>query len=247
VQVSLDSADPEIVDRMVGLQGYHARVFRVLENLRLAGLRVRVNAVLTPLNISTVGDLIVFLGELGNVARLSLATYGRSMFCHSDELFINSAELARVNDAVQLHAPRYPHMKVGVSGGVPDQAPLSFEEKAKLFSERGLCTANRHGFLILPDGRVTVCEQLYDHPSFLIGDLRRQSVMEIWNSPEALALLHPDQSAVPDGPCKECSVFAQCNFSPGRCWRDVLKTYGQDKPHYPDPRCPWAPPGIRLS
>jgi hypothetical protein len=70
--------------------------------------------------------------------------------------------------------------------------------------------------------------------------------MEMWNSPEALALIHPDQSAVPEGPCRTCGAFEECHSRQGRCWRDVLKSYGWDKPYYPDPRCPWAPPGTRL-
>jgi radical SAM protein with 4Fe4S-binding SPASM domain len=231
---------------MVGVKGYHNRVFRVLENLRLAGIQVRVNTVLTPLNIPTIGHLIDFLGGLGHVVRLSLTPYGRSLFCHNDELFVSPEDLARVEEERQLRADLYPHMIVTASGGPP---PISEdpEERAQRFRERSLCSANRHGFVILPDGRVTACEELYDHPSFLLGDLRRQSVMEMWNSPEALALLHPDQSTIPDGPCRTCAQFSKCNFNPGRCWRDTVKAYGQERPYFPDPRCPWAPPGQRLS
>lgn len=246
VQVSMDSAEPDILDHMVGVSGYHNRVFRVLENLRQADLKVRVNTVLTPLNAPSIGGLIDFLGGLGHVINLSLTPYGRSLFCHSDELFLSREQLAQVDEERRLRAPLYPHMTILVSNGLPQISP-DFAEQSRRFEKRSLCSANRQGFVILPDGRVTACEELYDHPSFLLGDLRRQSVMEMWNSPEALALVHPDQSAVPDGPCKDCGQFAQCNLSPGRCWRDALKAYGWDKPHYPDPRCPMAPAGNRLS
>ena len=71
VQVDLDSADPTIADRMAGLKGYHARVFRVLDSLRRAGLSVRIKTVLTPLNAPTVGRLLDFLATLGNVASVT--------------------------------------------------------------------------------------------------------------------------------------------------------------------------------
>lgn len=245
VQVSLDSVRPEIIDRMVGLPGYHTRVFRLLEDLRAAGLAVRVNSVLTPWNAPYVGELIDFLGRMGNVVRLGLTTYGRSRFCHSDELFLSPEEVTRIDEERGRGIARYPEMAIFLQSGPTPARDL--DEKARRFKERSLCTANRHGFVLLPDGRVTACEQLYDHPAFLLGDLRVQSVMEMWSSPEALALLHPDQNQVPDGPCRTCAAFEQCNLGPGRCWRDVIKAYGADKPYYPDPLCPLAPEGLRLN
>ena len=245
VQVSLDSTDPGVLERMVGVRNYHLKVFKVLEDLRRAEMNVRINAVLTPINLPTVGALIDYLGGLGNVSRVSLTPYGRSLFCHSDELFVSKEEIDRAQAEIASRRALYPHMRVSVSGGLAPK-PASREQAMLEWSGRAFCTANRHGFVILPDGRVTVCEELYDHPAFVIGDLKRQSVMEMWSSPEALALLHPDQSAVPEGPCQSCADFDECNSYKGRCWRDVLKSYGWDKPHYPDPRCPWAPEGKRL-
>lgn len=246
VQVSLDSTDPATLERMVGVKNYHLRIFKVLDDLRRAEMNVRVNAVLTPINVPTIGSLLDYLGGLGNVSRVSLTPYGRSLFCHSDDLFITPAELAKVQEEIRSRGVLYPHMRVMVTGGGAAE-PDSEEEKMLRWKGRAFCTANRHGFVILPDGRVTVCEELYDHPDFVIGDLERQSVMEVWNSPEAMALLHPDQAAVPEGACKSCESFDECNSYKGRCWRDVLKAYGWDKPYYPDPRCPWAPEGNRLS
>ena len=247
VQISLDSTEPETIDTMVGVRGHHKRAFRVLDDLRAVGLKVRVNTVLTPLNVSTVGSLIDFLGNLGHVAQLTLSPYGRTMFRHSDELFLSPADYAQVDEARQLRAQLYPHMNIVITGSAPRIDPPSREERARNFPLRPLCTANRHGFIILPDGRAGVCEQLYDHPSFVIGDLRYQSVMEMWNSPEALTLVRPDQATVSDGPCKSCPSFSECNLAPGRCWREIIKAYGRDKPHYPDPRCPHAPPTFRLN
>jgi radical SAM protein with 4Fe4S-binding SPASM domain len=78
---------------------------------------------------------------------------------------------------------------------------------------------------VLPDGRVTICEELYFHPYFIIGDLRQQTLLEVWNSPKALELANLDQASIQDGACKNCPDFYPCHGSLGRCVRDVLKAY----------------------
>lgn len=188
VQVSLDTTDPTILDRMVGVKGYHHRVFRMFDNLRHAGLSVRVNTVLTPMNAATIGRLIDFLGGLGNVSKLMLAPYGRSLFCNRGEVFLDADDRALVDLQTNDRAPLYPQMRIALDG------------------ERAKCTANRHGFSILPDGRVTVCEELYDDPNFVIGDLRSQSVMEAWTSPCARSLALPWEMEEPAGSCRTCRL-----------------------------------------
>lgn len=245
VQFSLDCIDPDTLDFMVGVDNYHVQAFRALQNLKQAGLRVRINTVLTPYNADKVGSLITYAGELGNVVRLSLSPYGRSLFRHREELFVEESHLARVEAIVTELATKYKHMHITV-GGTGVSPPADPKERRLQWTRRAFCTGNRDSFVILPNGQVTACEELYDHPAFIMGDLRHQSVMEMWNSPQALALLYPDQSALPDGPCRTCNDFVECNAVRGRCWRDVIKSYGFDKPHYPDPRCPRAAVGNRL-
>jgi radical SAM protein with 4Fe4S-binding SPASM domain len=230
---------------MVGLPGYHEKAFRLMENLRHAGMKVRVNTVVTPLNLPTLPALIDDLGEMGHVTRVTLSPYARSLFCHRDELFVELEQLDRLRPTLEELRERWPEMTI-VLGATALARPEDPEAQRRLWANRSLCTANRHGFVILPDGRVTVCEELYDHPAFLIGDLKTQSVMEMWRSPEALGLAYPDPAAVPDGACAGCSDFEACQTGRGRCWRDVLKTWGPERPHWPDPRCPRAPEGIRL-
>lgn len=245
IQFSLDSVDEILLDQILGVPGFHRRALTTLENLRRAGLSVRVNTVLMPTNAPLVGDLVDYVGRLGNVLRLSLSPYGRSLFHHDDRLFVGDDMIDAVNDVVEARRAIYPHMRITVgSNGAPD--PATPEDRQIAWQGRAHCSGNRDGFVILPDGRVTVCEELYDHPAFIIGDLTRQAVMEVWRSPEALALLHSAVDSVPDGACRGCSSFAECHAGRGRCWRDVLKVYGWERHYWPDPRCPRAPAGNRL-
>ena len=47
---------------------------------------------------------------------------------------------------------------------------------------------------VLPDGKVSACEQLYWHPQFILGDLKEQTLAEIWQSPRAKALFEMGQT-----------------------------------------------------
>jgi len=246
IQISLDSSDSRTLDYMVGVAGYHKKVFQCLDALRQAGMRVRINCVLTSHNLPQIGDLLDYLGSFSNIFRVTLSPYARSMRRHRDTNFISEEDLLQVQTEVDKRTASFPHMQMKV-GGIAAGLPASSKERNSAWEARAQCSGNRDGFVILPNGQVTVCEGLYDHPSFLIGNLATQSVMEMWESPRAKALIYPDQTAVPDGPCRTCGTFVQCHSQRGRCWRDVVKAYGWDKPHYPDPRCPLAPQGaLRL-
>ena len=95
---------------------------------------------------------------------------------------------------------------------------------------------------ILPDGKVTICEQLYWIPQFIIGDVNHNSIEEIWNSPKALQLANLCQSEIQENSkCKECTLFDKCFTKHKRCWANIIKAYGLENWDYPDPRCEQAP------
>ncbi len=56
-------------------------------------------------------------------------------------------------------------------------------KKIRLVCHKPRCSANFYAFVILRDGKVTICEELYLHPKFIIGDLKKQSIMEVRQHP----------------------------------------------------------------
>ena len=58
----------------------------------------------------------------------------------------------------------------------------------------GSCGILENRLFVLPDGKVTLCEQLYWHPQFILGDLKEQTLAEIWQSPRAKALFEMGQT-----------------------------------------------------
>ncbi|MDR1112592.1 MAG: SPASM domain-containing protein [Bacteroidales bacterium] len=106
-----------------------------------------------------------------------------------------------------------------------------------------VCTGNVNSFFVLPDGKVTICEQMYWHPFFILGDLSKQSIMEMWNSEKALALWNFSQDEVREkSPCKHCEEFEECRRGLGNCWRMAISAYGNENYDFPMPDCPKAPP-----
>lgn len=95
---------------------------------------------------------------------------------------------------------------------------------------------------VLPDGKVTICEQLYWDPRFIIGDLKSSSISEVWNSPKVMSLLNWRSENIQDkSPCRSCGFWEDCNGQFRRCWLDVQKAYGKENWDFPDPRCELAP------
>lgn len=76
---------------------------------------------------------------------------------------------------------------------------------------------------------------------FIIGDLKKQTIRELWTSQKALSLFQQVQSTFPDdSACKNCEDFVECRQGKGVCYKNILKAYGIANWQYPDPGCPRA-------
>lgn len=246
IQISIDALLPDVIDKMVARHGYGNKILKTLDFLGEAGIQVRTNTVLTPYNIKNAVSLGHYLAQMPHVFMCKFTPYGRSIYNHHDSLFCSPNEFKEFERELSQIQAEFPHKSLSL-GGIPSD-PYSGDEneRSSVFWNRPLCTANKRAVIILPNGKVTICEQLYFNEYFVIGDLTKQTLKEVWNSPRALELSHPDQSKVPDGACKDCPDFTRCHEGLGRCFRNTLEAYGIDKPHWPDPSCPRAPVGNRM-
>ncbi len=248
IQISIDALDADIIDNLVATKaGYGRKILQTIDYLGEANIKVRTNTVLTPYNVKDAIRLARYLAELPQVFKAHFTCYGRSLYRHEDKMFCHLEDITEFESELNEIKKEFPDKAIIFSGLPGDPYSGDKEKRASAFWDRAFCTANRRGVVVLPDGRVTICEELYFHPDFIIGDLNKHSLLEIWNSPRALKLAHPDQSEVHDGPCRDCSDFHICHEGLGRCIRDALKAYGCDRGHWPDPRCPRAPVGNRMA
>lgn len=109
------------------------------------------------------------------------------------------------------------------------------------FFTRSFCSGLFSSLYILPDGQVTICEQLYWNKDFIVGNVQTQSIAEIWNSEKAKAIYFIRQEDIPeDSLCHSCNKFEACRSIRQVCYREIIRKYGTNKWYYPDPNCPYT-------
>lgn len=244
IQYSLDTMDSKVAAETLHVNDNY--LFSLLKSIRYAdskGLEVIIKPTLSKKTCTAdnVEKIVQFCKELENVKRCVVSIAGYSHFKSIDHYAMVKPDMEQIvavenyvkKIAKHLDFPIYNDNQVFVSKELCNY---------KRFKDRSLCTANVDGFMVLPDGKVTICEELYWNPDFIIGDLNKMSILEMWNSPEAWNLWDLQQKTVPvNSPCSDCQDFKGCRLNKGVCWKFVLAAYGRENKFFPDPRCPKAP------
>jgi len=244
IQMSLDSPlDTNIVEQHVGIKGYFPKIMRTLEMLGGYGFKVGITCVLTKYNIDSVPDMIHYYGNLGFINRVSFTMAGSSIYRNFSEIYADIDTMNKLEEDGPKYKKQYPHMYLKLDS-VEDPFYMTVEERKEWYDNRPQCSGGRYAFILLPDGKVTLCEELYYEPAFIVGDLRKQSIPKMWQSPEMMRVMEPDRQDYQGSPCYECEEFYDCHTMRGRCWKRAMKAY-RDEPnrvYWPDPYCPQAPP-----
>ena len=244
LQISLDSANIVTLNKMIkAKQDYLFRMEETLRGLSELGMETHINAVLTRYNASLgeITDLLLFLSKHKSVKQIRLNPAGYSLYKSE---YLDYSPTKEQMEIVESHLMNiqsmYPHINI-ILGGYEKSSDYSMEKRELIFSQRAICTGNLRNIVILPNGDVTICEELYDNPKFIIGNIRRQSLSDIWKSSRALELYNFSFKSNTDSTCHSCNYMMDCRTKFGVCWKTVLMAYGDQKWDYPDPRCPKAP------
>lgn len=244
VQFSLDAPTSEMADFLAGSPGFYRRAMASLDNLLAHGIPVRAKAVLTAYNARSAPALIRAWYEKG-IRDVQMVDYSRSHFHHHDDLFLDPADSAWVADQVAELRRELPGLDI-VYGAQSSNAQRGAEsagesQRWEKWRGRARCSGGSSSLAVAPDGLVFLCEQIPQIPEHFVGDLRRQSIMDVWNSKRLLSYIYPDREQLIGSPCYECDKFEDCHRASGHCFRDALFNYGSR--YMPPPKCPKAPPG----
>ena len=244
VQFSLDSAIPEEIEKLQRLNG-SKYIQDVKKGFQLVPptLSISINTVLTSINANrgSIESLLSFLSEFDCVKKISFTPAGFSLYkqTYRDFAPTRSQITSLLGDIDSVYKAKYSRFEIGYSVG---EYPPDHSNNGEFFRQRAYCTGNTRNVVILPDGRVTICEELYAHPTFIIGDLKFQTLEEVWKSSRALDLFHMQKESVQgSSPCKNCCTFHECREGKGVCWKTILMAYGVNNWTFPDPMCPKAP------
>lgn len=243
-QFSLDTINPTVLYQLVGVnEDYLKKVEETFIAFEAVGLNFSVATVLTRLNANPklLMELYSFIKKFSTITSWTIRVAMKSLYSSNNfEDLKLSYEMIKAIDSKIQEIQKHADIKI-IWSTKDIQAYFQGKNGSKTFVG-SRCSANYSNIMILPDGKVTICEQLYWNPKYIIGDLTKQSIIEVWNSERALKLAFPKREEFRDSsPCKKCDIFDECYSYPNRCIVNILKGYGSENDDFPDPRCVKAP------
>lgn len=243
VQVSIDSFDTAIAAQMTRVPDYAFTALTSIKNLVREGVSVRTNTVITPLNYPGIELFVHQLYNLG-VQRAHFTNYYRTHYRHTDTQFLSKEQMDDLNETIRRLKVElnWPQLKCNAGGrdfSQPDP------EKLRAWRTRTSCSGGFSSLSVLPDGKVVLCEQVPAQPPFVVGNLQKQSISDVWNGAALKAFVVPERAKFEGTPCEKCTEFDECHRLYGRCFRDAYFTFGSA--FAPAPACPYALPGMRMA
>lgn len=245
LQFSLDAADPEILSKLIKVDNsYLEKVGNMLDACGKFGLKVSIRTVLTRLNadIGTIKRLYEFITTHGAVYEWTITPAFFSEYKKENykNLEVDNNQLKALYSFFTSIDSKIPIITSKMNeNGYELKRWTTPEDYAQ---NNVVCLANSTTTSILANGLCAVCEMTYEHPELILGDVRKSSIIDIWNSPKALRLYNFPQNELAKGSaCKSCTVYDKCRNSFGKriCYMDILKSgFRLDDP---DPKCPMAP------
>jgi radical SAM protein with 4Fe4S-binding SPASM domain len=197
VQVTVESHDAEIHDRMVGTRGAYAQTLKGLQNALASPLYVMTNTTMLQTNAHTIPATLDFLADTG------VPTVGLNALIYSGRGAQVGTGLAESELAPLLEVAR---QKTATRGQrliwyTPTQY-CGFDPMGLDLGVKG-CTAALYNMCVEPDGGVLPCQSYY-HP---LGNLLTNSWDSIWNHDLAVRLR--ERQGLPEK-CTGCALLAEC-------------------------------------
>lgn len=226
IQVSLDTIDNDISEYLTGIKNFAYDMLTSIKILIDNGINVTVNSVITRYNIDSIPNLIKYLNSIG-VYRQFLTPYLRTLGRHSDNLFPKLTQYKSLDKFMNNY-----NGKTKVEYARPDYEQM----KIKNLENIQRCSGGRMSLVILPNGKVTICERLIDEPFCIVGDINTQTLEEVWNSVKMANVIEPDREKFYGTDCYNCNSFKKCILDKGLCYARTKIAYGTI--FNKDPLCP---------
>jgi len=245
IQISLDSLEEDVLRDIIRCpNGYVKRTLKGIERLEEANFKIQIDTILTNRNCNEqqIVDLYKYIRTIKNLQYWEIRVPEMSIY--NVKTFAETKASRKDIDFITNF----------IKGSIMQDADITIYLSTEAFDTKfhygkpedecfqgGKCGILENRLFVLPDGKVSICEQLYWLPQFIIGDLRKQTFEEIWNSNKALSLFNMENSMFKNSPCLSCKMMDTCNKRHRRCIVKTIKAYGTDNWNYPDPRCIYSP------
>jgi radical SAM protein with 4Fe4S-binding SPASM domain len=212
-QVSLESPDPEIHDRLCGVSGAWDRTMAGIRSLKEAGISVQTNSTTTSANMASLLGMPEFLASIG-VMRFSMNLFIPSKDNpNSGELFVSYSEIGEFVDEVKRSAAAR-----GLTFFWYSPTPLCIYNPVARGLGNKNCAAADGLISVDPEGNVLPCSS-YPEP---LGNLLSDNFENVWFSARALHFKHKQYA--PES-CQSCASFNACQAACPLYW--AFAGYGE--------------------
>lgn len=234
IQVSLDSFNPEIADKLMGVKGAFYEVIDTIKNLQDAGLAVISKSTITSLNIYDIPELFMNFIAMG-IKHLRFSYYYISGNRHGDYLYPNNEQFLWLNQNMQV--PLQYAKDHGVTTDFENHPPYDISNN---LSNRAICGGFTDTLSIKSDGGALFCDSLNHCDEFVAGNLKNQGLKELWNSDGVKNMNDPFffYEKYKGTKCYNCNLYRNCFYK--RCYLRTFAEYG--KYFDIDPACPFGNP-----
>lgn len=247
VQISLDSMNDVLLRDLIGAgENYVERIKYGISLLERSGYSIQIDTVLTCENATKeeICKLYEYVRTIKNLRLWEIRVPESSIYSNKtySEVMADKKALVKIQNYVSdILKLKSNNIRIVFSATAMNEQ-FNIDGFEKQCFNGGTCGVLKNRVFILPDGKVSVCEQLYWHPQYIIGDLTVSSMQEIWNSKRALEIFNMEDAMFRStSPCVSCANFCDCTNKRRRCLVKVIKAYGIENWDYPDPRCKYAP------
>lgn len=205
-QVSLESPEAAVHDRLCGAEGAWERTMRGIEALRGAGIKVQTNSTLTRMNRESLAGMPDFLARAG-IERFSMNLYiPQPDSPHAAELFVPYSETGFFVDGMMKRAAL-----AGLVFFWYSPTPLCiYNPMARGLGNKN-CAAADGLVSVDPEGNILPCSS-YPEP---LGNLLRESFRDIWFSARAD---HFKRKRYAPAKCAACPSFVACQAACPLYW-----------------------------
>lgn len=250
IQVSIDSLIEDSLISSIGVKkGYKDKMIKSLKLLEEYNIPVMIHSVLTKYNasIDDMKSIYNVIKELKNLVDWHIVKGDPSLYPKTDyksieitpddhNLIVDYLNSLKLLNEIKINTPEKILSKINISSNIEYQNIV-----LNNFFKRSFCSGLYSSIYILPNGDVTMCEQLYWQKRFIIGNILENTIEEIWNSEKAKSLFYIKQEDFPeDSLCHSCKYFKDCRNVRQVCYREIIRKYGEEKWYYPDPMCPFC-------
>ncbi len=243
IQLSFDSLDECLLQQAIKVKsGYIKSMLNTIKNLDKKGISITLKMTLSKrlCTVVNVQAMLEYANTISAIDEFMVTIAGISQQIDFNEFMEIKPTLTQSNELENyLNSLNYDF-------DLTFDSQIAKREKEfrnfTTFNERIFCGGNNSMGVILPDGKLTICEELYWNPNFIIGDTTKTSFYDAWNSLRAHELNNIKQSDIPkDSACHSCSDLNKCRNIRTLCWKEITAAYSSNNYLYPHPACPKSP------